>query len=107
GHNYSEGALVDATLLLQFNIRPGDSIKIGALSVPIIGALKALPGNTVLSSAIAPTVIIPQQFVDATQLLQYGSRKEFQFFYKSADTTNLTNLEKILQPKLDVDNARI
>src|SRR5690606_31047642 len=30
----SGGALVDATLLLQFDAKPGDSIKIGQLTIP-------------------------------------------------------------------------
>ena len=30
------GALVDATLLLQYNIKPGDSIKLGKVTFPII-----------------------------------------------------------------------
>ncbi|SFC31647.1 MacB-like core domain-containing protein [Algibacter lectus] len=65
------GALVDATLLLQYKIIPGDSIKIGELTLPIIGELKAIPGSTAISSSVAPTVLIPFRFLDETELLQY------------------------------------
>ncbi|MDW5288557.1 ABC transporter permease [Formosa sp. PL04] len=99
------GALVDATLMLQFNVKPGDSIKIGELTLPISGALKSMPGNSAISSSVAPPVIIPRQFVEATKLLQFGSRKEYQYYYKVSDTVNLQRLENKLEPMLDLENA--
>ncbi|WP_405572678.1 ABC transporter permease [Winogradskyella sp. Asnod2-B02-A] len=101
----SGGALVDATLLLQFNIKPGDSIKIGELILPIAGTLNAIPGSTAVSSSVAPPIIIPYRFIKNTELLQFGSRKEYQFFYKASDTFNLDTLEKKLQPMLEAENA--
>jgi putative ABC transport system permease protein len=101
----SGGALVDATLLLQFNIKPGDSIKIGQLTLPIAGALKSMPGNSAISSSVAPPVLIPYRFIEATELLQFGSRKEYQYYFKASDTLNLTRLEEKLEPALDLENA--
>ena len=98
------GALVDATLLLQFNIKPGDSIKVGELTLPISGALKAIPGSTAISS-VAPTIVIPYRFIDNTALLQFGSRKEYQYFYKVSDTLNLDTFERKIGPMLDAENA--
>ena len=103
----SGGALVDATLMLQFDIKPGDSIKIGELMLPIAGALKSIPGSSAISSSVAPPVIIPNRLIEATQLLKFGSRKEYQYFYKVADTLNLKRLENKLQPLLDVENANL
>lgn len=99
------GALVDATLLLQFNVEPGDSIKIGKITLPISGALKAIPGSTAISTSVAPTIVIPKRFIPETELLQFGSRKEYQFFYKASDSLNLERLEKAIQPLLEVENA--
>src|SRR5690606_3755062 len=59
----SGGALVDATLMLQYNLETGDTLKIGEISLPIAGALNAIPGNTAVSTAVAPMVIIPFRFV--------------------------------------------
>ena len=92
-----EGALVDATLMLQFNVEPGDSIKVGELTLPILGALKSIPGSTAISTSVAPTVVIPFQQIKATELLQFGSRKEYQFFYKASDTLDLEKFESILK----------
>jgi len=97
--------LVDATLLLQFDIKPGDSIKVGELTLPIAGALKAIPGTTAISTSVAPPVIIPNRFVESTELLQFGSRKEYQFFYKASDTLNLSQFKEKIDPMLDAENS--
>ncbi|WP_271393256.1 ABC transporter permease [Aequorivita sinensis] len=100
----SGGALVDATLMLQYNLQAGDSIKIGEITLPIAGALNAIPGNTAVSSSVAPLVIIPYRFIEATKLLQFGSRKRYEFFYNQPDT-DLVLLEEQLQPILEDENA--
>ncbi|MDP5229864.1 MAG: ABC transporter permease [Cellulophaga sp.] len=99
------GALVDATLMLQFNVKAGDSIKVGELTLPIAGALKAIPGSTAISTTVAPPVIIPNRLIANTELVQFGSRKEYQYFYKASDSLNLNLFEKKIGPMLDAENA--
>ncbi len=98
------GALVDATLMLQYNLHAGDSLKIGEITLPITGALNAIPGNTAVSSSVAPLVVIPFRFIEATELLKFGSRKRYEYFYKQPDT-DLILLEEKLQPLLEAENA--
>jgi putative ABC transport system permease protein len=107
--NYQQhgGALVDATLMLQYNLKPGDAIKLGEITLPISGVLNAVPGSTAISSSFAPPVIIPYRFVDATALLQVGSRKEYQYFFKAPPTMDLELLDKTIDPILDDENADI
>ena len=100
----SGGALVDATLMLQYNVKPGDSLKLGELTLPIIGALQSIPGSTAISTSVAPTVLIPFRFIEATDLLQFGSRKEYQYFFKDPKM-DLEQLSKNLDPILDDENA--
>lgn len=100
-----QGALVDATLMLQYNIVPGDSIKVGQLTLPIIGALNSLPGSSAVMSSVAPPVVIPYGLVPKTELLQFGSRKEYQYYYKTDAQTDLEQLEDVLEPMLDAENA--
>ena len=99
------GALVDATLMLQFNVKTGDSIKIGELTLPISGKLKSIPGSTAISTSVAPPVLIPKRLIDETELIQFGSRKEYQYFFKASDTLNLERLDKKITPILDVEDA--
>ena len=106
GNDYQElgGTLVDATLMLQYNLNPGDSIKLGKVTFPIIGALKSIPGSTAISSSIAPSVLIPFRFLEKTALLQVGSRKEYQYFFKAPEM-DLELLDKKIDPILDDENA--
>ncbi|WP_047551444.1 ABC transporter permease [Psychroserpens sp. Hel_I_66] len=99
------GALVDATLLLQFNNKVGDSIKIGELTLPIVGALKSIPGSNAISSSVAPPIVIPYRYIEDTELIQFGSRKEYQYFYKTSNDFDLAAFEEIMEPKLDLENA--
>ena len=99
------GALVDATLMLQFNLKAGDSIKLGKLMFPIIGALKSIPGSTAISTSVAPPVLIPFRFIEATELLQLGSRKEYQYFFVAPPSMDLELLDKTIDPILDDENA--
>ena len=100
-----DGALVDATLMLQYDILPGDSITVGELTLPIIGSLKSLPGSSAVMSSVAPPVVIPYGRVTETELLQFGSRKEYQFYYKANPNIDLIELENSLEPRLDAENA--
>ncbi|MCW5519411.1 ABC transporter permease [Aureitalea sp. L0-47] len=103
-YQQSGGALVDATLMLQFNVKPGDSIKVGEVTLPIAGSLKAIPGSSAISTSVAPPVVIPHRYIEATELIQFGSRKEYQFFYKDPDA-DLDAMDEFLDPILDDENA--
>jgi putative ABC transport system permease protein len=101
----SGAALVDATLMLQFNVKPGDSIKIGSITLPIGGSLDAAPGTGGFSSGIAPPVYIPYRMIEQTGLIQTGSRLEYQFYFVASDNTDLDALDKKLDPILDAEDA--
>lgn len=104
-YQQKDGALVDATLLLQYDIKTGDSIKVGELTLPIIGSLSSMPGNSAVTTSVAPPVVIPRHLVGQTNLLQFGSRKEYQYFYKATPETDLIQLENTLEPMLDAERA--
>jgi putative ABC transport system permease protein len=58
-----QAALVDKTLMLQYNAQPGDSIKVGEVTFEIAGSLLKAPGQTGLSSSVAPAVYIPLSYL--------------------------------------------
>ncbi len=74
-------ALVDKTLLVQFQMSPGDSIKIGEVTFEIAGQLDSAPGAAGIASFAAPSVYIPMSYVAATELVQMGSLIEYDHFY--------------------------
>ena len=100
-----KGALVDATVMIQFALKPGDSIKLGEVTFPIIGSLKSAPGSGGFNSTIAPAVYLPFSEIDKTGLIQTGSRLEYQYYFVADQDTDLARLEKELDPVLDAEEA--
>lgn len=107
GRNYQKlgGALVDATVMIQFDLQPGDSIKVGELTFPIIGALKSAPGSGGFNSAIAPAVYLPYRDIEGTGLIQTGSRLEYQYYFVADPTMDLEKLNEEIDPILDAEEA--
>ena len=91
----NQQALVDRTLMLQYNAHVGDSIQIGELTFQIAGILNKEPGRTNFSTAVAPPVYIPYRYLDATGLLKKGSRFSYRYYYKFDSTVDV---EKVLAP---------
>ncbi|MFQ5683844.1 MAG: ABC transporter permease [Candidatus Binatia bacterium] len=89
-------ALVDDSLMLQFDARVGDTVKIGAVSFRIVGRLKKIPGEAPAASLIRPRIFIPMAYLGQTRLIQAGSVARYRVFFKSEhdfDTEKL--LERI------------
>ena len=105
--NYQKqgSALVDATVMLQLGLKVGDSIKIGHITLPIGGSLKSLAGSSSLFSTIAPPVVIPYKFIDATGLIQPGSRLDYEFYFVAKPETNLDALDKAIGERLNQEDA--
>lgn len=100
-------ALVDATAMYQLGLKPGDSIKIGNITMPIAGALKSVPGSSSLFGSIAPPVVVPYRFIELSGLVQTGSRIDYEYYFVLRPETDLQQLEKTLGPILDVQEVDI
>jgi len=81
-------ALVDRALLLQFNAKPGDSIRLGNRGYIIEGELTGVPGQTGLAASVAPIVFIPLETLPETGLEQKGSRISSTFYFKIQGRAN-------------------
>lgn len=101
----SGGALVDATLFLQYNLKVGDSIKLGNAVFVISGSLISAPGSSGFSASIAPPVWIPYRYIDETGLIQTGSRVEYDYYFVADNNQDLEELDNIVDPLLDIENA--
>ncbi|MBR9853326.1 MAG: FtsX-like permease family protein [Algicola sp.] len=101
----NNGALVDATTMLQLNLKVGDSIKLGAIILPIAGELENVPGSTSVFGAIAPPVLIPYKYIEATGLVQTGSRIEYKYYFKADEDEDLVLLDKKIATELDAEEA--
>lgn len=94
-------ALVDKTLMLQFNAKVNDSVKIGNTSFLILGVLDQAPGQTGIAAGIAPIVYIPMKYLEQTGLVTLGSRINYAYYYKFNDGVDVEKLAKSIDPKLE------
>ena len=100
-------ALVDRTLQLQFSLNVGDSIRIGDINYEIIGQVNSAPGRSGLQASIAPSVYLPLNTLDTADLLQRGSRVQYQYFFKLNKNDDLETLAKDLKPRLEPDKFNL
>lgn len=97
----SQHALVDKTLMLQFDSKVGDSIKVGELTFMIAGILNKAPGQTGFSASVAPVVYIPLKYLEKTGLSQKGSRINYNFYYTFGEKVDVDVLAEKLKPRLE------
>lgn len=97
-------ALVDQTLMLQYDAKVGDSVKVGEVTFLIAGTLLKAPGQTGVSATVAPTVYIPLRYLAQTGLEEKGSRISYLYFFKYSAKTNVEKIVKRLEPRLDLED---
>lgn len=78
-------ALVDEGLMESLELEIGDSIRLGALTLPIIGRLSSTDGGAAMASSFAPGVRISLEQLRSTGLIRAGSLVNYSA-YKSAPT---------------------
>jgi len=100
----SRSALVDKGLMMQFNARVGDSVRLGTLTFLIAGSLEAAPGQTGLISSVAPVVYIPIRYLPETGLEKKGSRIRYSRFFRFDDPAEVPALTERLKPRLETES---
>jgi putative ABC transport system permease protein len=98
--SHGPNALVDENVMLQFNAKIGDRIKIGNFEFGIAGKLVKIPGETLAFSLISPRVYIPMEYLDRTQLVQKGSLVRYRVFFKFDRETDVDRWIGQLSPTL-------
>lgn len=103
GRNFRKGkqAIVDQTLMLQYEAKVGDSIKVGEVTFEIAGILQKAPGQTGLTSTVAPSVYIPMQYLEATGLMQKGSRVAYRYYIHYPPKTDVEGIVEKLKPRFE------
>ncbi|MEP7253657.1 MAG: FtsX-like permease family protein, partial [Ginsengibacter sp.] len=102
----NQQALVDETLMLQYDAKIGDSIKVGDVTFSIAGKLLNAPGQTGLSASIAPIVYIPLQYMKQTALAKKGSRISYRYYFKFNRNADVEQLVQNLKPGLEANDLR-
>ncbi len=108
-HTFLTGpnALVDDSLLYQFDAQIGDTVKIGAFAFTIIGRLQKIPGEAGAASLIGPRVYIPLAYLPQTALIQQGSMATYRVSFKLPKETDLDQLLETLRPHLNTHRLEV
>ncbi|WP_460671342.1 ABC transporter permease [Larkinella ripae] len=99
--NRQRMALVDDALLVQLNAQVGDSVKIGRLMFYVAGRVLKIPGQTAVTTTVAPTVFIPYALLPETGLLQRGSRATYRSYYQFKPGTDVDQYVERIESRLD------
>jgi putative ABC transport system permease protein len=99
-------ALVDQSLLITLDARVGDTLTLGYAKFAIIGALLSVPGDPGISATIGPRVFIPAEHLEATKLLGFGSRADYEAFAKLPEGTDPATWLQPLRQKLERNRVR-
>ncbi len=98
--------LVEESLLLQFDIAVGDSIRIGETAFVIAGRLQNVPGESAADAFIGPRVYLPLAYLAQTDLLQRGSQMVYNVYFKFDAAVDLEKLMLRLTPHLEKHRLR-
>ena len=95
----SRQAIVDEGIMIQYDMAVGDSVKIGDLLFGIAGRLQQIPGETAAMSTIGPRVYIPAAYLDATGLIQIGSRVSYRALFKFDEGVDVEAIAEAIRPQ--------
>ncbi len=97
-------ALVDDALMVQFGAQVGDSVRVGDVSYKIIGRVLKTPGQSAVTTTVAPTVFV--QFV-SEGLLQRGSRINYKYYFRFNKGIDVERIIKRIGPTLEKKGVNI
>jgi putative ABC transport system permease protein len=95
------GALVEQDLLIQFSAKVGDNIRLGTFTLPIIGDLRKVPGESASLAVVSPRVYLPMDDLSRTGLLSLTSLAQYKIYFHFSDQTDMAKLIERIGPQLD------
>jgi len=95
---HHQDALVDQSLMIQYDVSVGDSVHIGDLSFKIAGKLKQVSGEAGAVTLVGPRIYIPLRYLKKTELIQRGSRAHYRVYFHFKKSRNITKLVSDIHP---------
>jgi putative ABC transport system permease protein len=65
--------VLEETLLSQYGVKPGDTVRLGQVTFTVLGAVLKMPGESAAITQLAPRAFIPMAQLPATELAGPGS----------------------------------
>lgn len=80
-----DGAVGDPPVLAQLGVQVGDTILVGELRIPLLGAAPDLPPELGFQGALGPRVYISGNLLESSGLLGFGSLVRYRILLASPD----------------------
>ena len=87
-----DAVLVEETLLRQFGLEPGATVRLGRKDFRVAGALQKLPGESAAVALLSPRVLVSREGLDDTGLLGPGALVRYRTHFKFPEGTNVEAL---------------
>lgn len=94
-----QNAVLEESLLVQFGLKEGDTVRLGAAEYRVAGGLRAIPGESAAVTQMAPRVFVPLSTVGGTGLLQQGSLSRHRLYFKFPPIFDVQKLERELRER--------
>lgn len=101
------GALVEPSLLIRMGLSVGDELQIGQARLQITGLVRKEPDRVANAFSLGPRVLISRRALEATALIQPGSRVKQRYLLKLPPETVVPGLVGELRGRLAGESARI
>jgi putative ABC transport system permease protein len=101
------GALAQESLLIRLNLTVGSELRIGQASFLITAVLKKEPDRIANGFSLGPRVMISREALEATALVQTGSRIQERYRLSISDATSLEPLMGELRGRLSQEGAQV
>jgi putative ABC transport system permease protein len=75
-------AVLEDSLMVQFELKPGDKVRLGSAEFTLAGSLKEVPGESAAVASFAPRLFIPFAAASETGLLKAGSLARHRVYFK-------------------------
>jgi len=102
--------ILEETLLRQFGVAAGDTIRLGQKTFRIAGALRQVPGESAAVALLSPRVLVGEAALEGTGLLGPGAIVRYKTYFKFAPGTDVealveANRERLRSLRLGFDTV--
>jgi putative ABC transport system permease protein len=95
-----EGVIVEESVLVQFELEPGDRVRLGQAEFEVLGALRKIAGESPAFGMLAPRVLVPLARIGETELVQPGSLVRYRHYFAFAEGADVEALVRGLRDRL-------
>ncbi len=103
----ADHALVEEVLLIRLGLQVGEKIRLGQAEFTITGIIKKEPDRVAGAFSLGPRVMISQEGLAATALIQPGSRVQYRTLLKLPQTSDIESIKSRIQAELADEKVRV